>query len=67
MLDKTRPDTLKQHFEDSVKALDRIIRKARLMRKVEKLGQKSKTAPPEELAQILADLKTCRKQLKELG
>ncbi len=66
MLDRTHPDTLKHHFDDSARALVRVTRKAQLIRKLERRSQDSENASPEEMAQILADLKKYREQIRQL-
>ena len=66
MLDNPNPDTRKQHFDDSVRALVRVTRKAQLIRKLERRSQDSENASAEEMAQILADLKKYREQLRQL-
>lgn len=62
MLDKTRLE----HFQESVKELDRVTRKAQLIRKIEEKSRKSKHASSEELVKIMTDIMDYREQIRLL-
>ena len=66
MLDNARPENLKERFQKAVGRLDRRIKKARLVHKIEVRSQESETAKPEELMQILINLKSYREQISLL-
>lgn len=66
MLNNSRPENMKERFQKSVGRLDRTIKKAQLIHKIEVRSRESETATPEELIQILTDLKSYREQIRLL-
>lgn len=66
MLEKKSSKNLNERFQESVKALERVTRKAQLIRKIDLSSRKSENASPEELMLILNELKAYRKQIKLL-
>lgn len=66
MLEKSRSKNLNERFQESVKALDRVTRRAQLIRKIDLSSRKSENATPEELMLILNELKAYREQIKLL-
>jgi hypothetical protein len=66
MLDKTRPDTLKAHFDQSVEALDRVLRKFHLMKRIRELEAEIEGGSHEERSRILADIAACQKEIKQI-
>ncbi len=66
MLDKTRPDALRDHFQKSVDALDRILRKFQLMKQIRQLEEQAEGASHDERARILADMKACQQEIRQI-
>ena len=66
MLDKARSETLNDHFQESLKELDRTIQKAQLIRRIEEKSRQSKNASDEELLQIMKDIMDIREQIRLL-
>jgi phosphoglycerate-specific signal transduction histidine kinase len=66
MLDKTRPDALKAHFDQSVEALDRVLRKFHLMKRSRELEAEIEGASHEERTRILADMKACQQEIRQI-
>jgi hypothetical protein len=66
MLDKTRPETLHELFQESVKELDRVTRKAQLIGKIERKSRESKNASSEEAVEIMNDIMALREQIRLL-
>ncbi len=66
MLDNTHPETLKAHFEQSVEALDRVLRKLHLMKRIDQREAEVEGASHEERARIMADIEACRQEIKQI-
>ena len=66
MLNIPRQKTLKQSFDESVKALEQVTRKAQLLRMIEERSREAETASSDESLRILADLKEYREQITRL-
>jgi hypothetical protein len=67
MLDKTRPETLNAHFQQSVDALDRTLRKYELMKRIQQCEKEAKVASHEERTRIQADIEACQKEIRRIN
>lgn len=66
MLSKTRPEYLNEYFQESVKKLERITRKAQLIQKIERMTRETKNANAEQLTEIMAEIEECREEIRLL-
>ena len=66
MLEQMDTDNLKEEFDRLVNDLELITRKAQLMRKFNQASRRAANASPDEMTQILADLKNLREQIRHL-
>ena len=66
MLSKTRPEYLNEHFQESVRKLERITRKAQLIQKIERMTRETKNANAEQLTEIMAEIEECREEIRLL-
>lgn len=66
MLDNNLQENLKYRFQESVNQLDRVIKKAQLIRKIEQKTRESKNSSPEELIQIMRDMLDYEEQIRLL-
>jgi len=66
MLDKTHPDTRKAHFQQSVDALDRVLRKFQLMKLIQQREEEAAGTSHEERSRILADIEVYHQEIKQI-
>ena len=66
MPNKIDKESLNNEFKKSIKELERATRKAKLIRKIDLRSRVSAEASPEELAQILKEIKAYREEIKKL-
>ena len=66
MLDQTHPDTLKAQFQQSVDALDRVLRKFQLMKLIQQREEAAAGTSHEERSRILAEIEVYHQEIKQI-
>jgi hypothetical protein len=66
MLDKTKYPPTEEDFLNTLENLDRAVRKAQLIHKIELKSRESENASPGGLEQIKLDLQAYREQIRLL-